>query len=81
MESAVDSKKTVTAAAVFLSRRVPHPGDDHIMDKFRLDLIKKLREDGLPFANLAFGDPHDKPIPEFARILAQQGRRGLEEKL
>jgi hypothetical protein len=79
MESAKDSNKTVTAAAVFLSRRVPHPGDDKLMDKFSLDLMKNLRENGLPFANLVFGDPHEKPIPEFARILAQQGRRGLEE--
>jgi aspartate aminotransferase len=79
MESAEDSKKTVTAAAVFVSRRVPHPGDDNLLDKFPLDLIENLREDGLPLANLIFGDPHDKPIPEFARILAEQGRRGLEE--
>ena len=79
MESAEESKKTVTAAAIFLSRRVPPPRDDHLMDKFRLDLIEKLREDDLPFANLILGDPHDKPTPEFARILAQQGSRGLEE--
>jgi aspartate aminotransferase len=78
MDSAEDSKM-VTAADVFLSRRVPHPGDDNLMDKFPLDLIEKLRENGLPFANLIFGDPHDKPIPEFARILALQGSRGLEE--
>ena len=71
-----------TNGASFLSRRVPGPGTQSMMDKFAnvLRLREQLIKDTtLPHANLAFGDPHDKPIPEYAKILAEQGSRGLQE--
>ena len=69
-------------ASLFLSRRVPGPDTQSMMDKFAnvLRLREQLKKDtSVPHANLAFGDPHDKPIPEYAKILAEQGSRGLQD--
>ena len=76
----IDTSKKSSAS--FLSRRVPGLGTQSMMDKFAnvLRLREELLKDtSMPHANLAFGDPHDKPIPEYAKILAEQGNRGLQE--